>query len=114
MKSLMQHMKNKKGQILELIGGTVIAFMILIFVIFAVLYGISTLNPSSFFTAGSVNANATSSLTGNLTSGVAQFGSYIPTVLIVLGVVLVLSVIALLILYVRKMQEHSGGSSGGL
>lgn len=94
---------NKRGQTIELIGGTVVGFMILIFMIFAVLYGISALNPASFFTAGSNEANATTSLVGNLTAGTATFGSYIPTVLTVLAVVLVLAGIAILIIYVRRM-----------
>jgi Na+-transporting methylmalonyl-CoA/oxaloacetate decarboxylase gamma subunit len=103
--------RNKKGQMLELIGGTVVGLMVLIFTIFAVLYGISALNPSSFFTAGSASANATTSLQNNLTQGVGSFGSYIPTVLLVLGVVLVLAAIAILIVYVRRMQ---GGGTGQL
>ena len=104
--------KNKRGQTLDLISSTVVGFLVLIFVIFAVLFGISALNPSSFFAAGSANANATNTLTSNLTTGVSQFGQYIPTVMIVLGVVLVMSAIVLLILYIRRTQGATGGSSG--
>ena len=104
---------NKRGQTLELIGGTVIGFMVLIFLVFAVLYGISALNPASFFTANSASANATTQLQNNLTSGVASFAGYIPTIMTVLAVVLVLSAIVILILYVRRMQAGSG-SVGGL
>ena len=108
MKSIL---KNKKGQTLELISGTVLAFMVLIFTIFAVLYGISALNPGSFFAAG-VNQNAVNSLTQNLTDGVGnQFANKIPTVFVVLAVVLVLSAIAVLIIYVRRM---GGGSAATL
>ena len=112
MKSLL-FSKNKRGQTLDLISGTVVGFLVLIFVIFAVLFGISALNPSSFFAAGSANANATNALTANLTSGVSQFGYYIPTVMIVLGVVLVMSAIVLLILYIKRTQSATG-SGGGL
>jgi hypothetical protein len=105
-------LSNKKGQTLDLIAGTVVGFMVLIFVIFAVLFGISALNPSSFFTAGSNEANSTSQLQANLTTGVAQFGKYIPTVMIVLGVVLVMSAIVLLILYIRRTQGATGSGSG--
>lgn len=103
---------NKKGQTLDLISGTVVGFLVLIFVIFAVLFGISALNPASFFTTGSANANATNQLTSNLTDGVAQFAKYIPTVMIVLGVVLVISAVVLLILYVRRTQGSVGGGGG--
>jgi len=105
----------KKGQTLNLISTTVIGFMILIFMIFAVLYGISVLNPGSFFAAGSASANSTNLLVNNLTSGVGQFAGFIPTVLIILGVVLALSGIVLLVLYVRRMQAAgSGGGGAGL
>ena len=105
---------NKKGQTLSVIGGTVLAFMVLIFTIFAVLFGIAKLNPSSFFTASSAEANATSYLTGNLTSGVGQFAGYIPTVLIILGVVLAISAIVLLILYIKRIQGVGGEGGASL
>jgi Na+-transporting methylmalonyl-CoA/oxaloacetate decarboxylase gamma subunit len=111
MKSLFA--KNKRGQTLDLISGTVVGFMVLIFIVFAVLFGISALNPTAFFTSGSAEANATGQLQANLTSGVAQFGKYIPTVMLVLGVVLVMSAIVLLILYIRRTQGATG-SAGGL
>lgn len=102
---------NKKGQTIELIGGTVVGFMVLIFLIFAVLYGIAALNPSTFFATGSGSANATLGLQNNLTTGVQNLGNYVPTIFTVLAVVLVLAGIVILILYVRRMQ---GGASGGL
>lgn len=106
--------KNKKGQTLELIGGTIIGFMVIIFLVFAVLFGISSLNPGSFFTSGSADQNATNALTGNLTSGVGAFAGYIPEVLTVLAVVVILSAIALLILYVRRMQGSAGSGGSAL
>lgn len=105
---------NKRGQTLNVISGTVIGFMILIFLIFAVLFGISALNPSSFFTAGSTEANATIDLTQNLTSGVSQFGGYIPSVMKVLAVVLILAAIVLLVFYVNRMRDTAGTGTGGL
>lgn len=110
----MLFMKNKKGQTINLISGTVLAFMVMIFLVFAVLYGISALNPSSFFTTGSAEANATTKLVTNLTTGVSSFGDYIPKLFAVLGVVLILSAIVLLILYVKRMQGSAGGSTSGL
>jgi len=101
---------SKRGQTLELVSGTTLGFLTLIVLMFSVLYAVSVLNPSSFFTAASANANSTNALTQNLTQGVGSFGSYIPTVFLVLGVVLVLSIIFVLIVYVRRM---GGGSSSG-
>ena len=110
MKSLSRRM-SKKGQVLNAVSGLVIGIMVLIFTIFAVLYGIAKLNPSSFFTTGSADANATALLTANLTSGVGQFAGYIPTILVILGVVLAISGIVILVAYVRRM---GGGGAGGL
>lgn len=109
----MRKIMNKKGQTLNIITATVIGFLVLIFMVFAVLFGIAKLDPSSFFSTSSAEANATTDLTRNLTTGVSQFGAYIPTILTVLGVVMVLGGIVLLILYVRRMQV-GGGSGGGL
>ena len=105
----MRKIMNKRGQVLNAISGVVIGIMVLIFTMFAVLFGISKLAPSSFFTTGSLDANATTSLQGNLTSGVSQFGQYIPTILVILGVVLAISGIVILIAYVRRMQSGGGG-----
>lgn len=105
----MKPMNNKGQQMSKVIFGTVIGIMVLIFGIFGVLFGISTLNPSSFFTASTPEANATSDLTANLTVGVSNFGARIPTVLLVLGVVFVLVAIVLLIAYVKRMESVGGG-----
>lgn len=104
---------NKKGQVINATSSTVLGIMVLIFLIFAVLYGIATLNPASFFTAGSSDANATTALQQNLTSGISSFAGQIPTVFKVLAVVLALGAILILIIYVRRMQV-GGGVAGGL
>ena len=102
---------NKRGQVINIISGSVISFLALILIIFAVLFGVSALNPSSFFTAGSANANVTTAMVSNLTSGVSNVTTYIPTVFIILGVVLALSAILLLIVFVRRMQAGGGGGT---
>ena len=107
----MRKIMNKRGQTVELVSATVLGFMIIIFTIFAVLYGISALNPGSFFAANSANQNATNTLTQNLTGGIQTFSQQIPTVFAVLAVVLVLSGIAVLIIYVRRM---AGGGMASL
>lgn len=103
---------NKKGQVIDLTSNTVISVMVLVFVVVAVLFGIAALDPSTFFTTGTPEANATKSLTGNLTKGVGvDFAGKLPTVFLVLGVVLALSAIAVLIMYVRRMGAGGTGSS---
>ena len=107
---------NNKGEISEIIngvGGAVFAFMFLIFVVFAVLYGISALNPGSFFTANSAEQNATNDMTRNLTSGISQFSGKIPTIFLVLGIILILGGLVILIAYVSRMRSVGGAGSGG-
>lgn len=114
MKSLYSQMK-KRGQVIGLVGGTIMGLLGLIFLVFAVLYAISVLNPSGFFPAASASANATAALQNNLTTGVAAFSNFTVPIFSILGVVLVLAGILVLILYVRRMQQGAGGSGiGGL
>ena len=108
----MRSIMNKRGQVTELVGGTVLGVLTLVFLIFAVLFAISSLNPASFFTANSANANVTTAMVNNVTNGVGNFSQYIPTVMLVLGVVFVLSGILILIIYVRRMS--TGGGAGTL
>jgi len=103
---------NKRGQIVDTISGTALSIMTMIFLIFAVLFGIAALNPGGFFTANSKEANATGYLVSNLTDGVGQVGAYIPVTFKVLGVILALGAIVLLIVVVRRMQ--GGGEGAGL
>lgn len=104
---------SQKGQVsVNGVTTVVVSIMVFIFVVFAVLYGISTLNPSSFFTANSLDANATRDLQQNLTAGISNFGSKIPTAFTVLAVVFILGFIALLIFTVYRFT--SGNRGGGL
>lgn len=107
---------NKRGQTIQLVTGTVMGLMVLFFLIFAVLFGISALDPSTFFNSGSAsdNASATSvqGFQGNITSGIGEFGSKLPTVFVILGVVLCIAGIVILVLYVRRMQQTGGGGGG--
>lgn len=107
----MLFMKNKKGQAINMVSGTVLGFLTLIFIIFAVLFAISILNPAGFFT-DATNGNATAALTGNLTKGVSDFGSYIPSVFKILAVVVILAGLLLLVFYILRMRGGSG--AGGL
>lgn len=105
---------NKRGQVIGLVNQNVIGIMMLIFFVFAALFGIAALNPSGFFTAGSAEANSTKALQANLTAGVDQFGGYIPTGFKVLGVLFALGFVILLVVYIRRMSDAGGTSGGGL
>lgn len=104
-------LKEKGGQTIKLVSGTVLGLVILVFLVFGGLFGIATLNPSSFFTANSAEANATANLQANLTEGVSNFGAKLPSVFTIFGVLLIIAGIVLLVFYIRRM-ESSGGSGG--
>lgn len=106
--------KDKKGQIVNTISGTVLSLLVMIFIIFAVIFGIAVLNPGGFFTAGTPESYAIGNLSTNLTYGVGQFGIQIPNVFKILAVVLVLAGIVLLVLYIARMRQVGGGGGVGL
>lgn len=114
LENLARREMKRKGQTLDLVTTTVISLMIFVFVVFAVLFGISSLNPGSFFAAGSANQNATNQLVSNTTTGIANFGNQIPTAFIVLGVVFILGFIGLLLLIVRRFAGQASGGAGSL
>lgn len=104
--------KEKKGQTINLVSGSVIAFMALIFTIVIVLFAVSTLSGIGFFDAGSAEETAVNNTLGNFTSGIELFVSNVPTVFLVFGILLIVAVLVLLLLYIRRTQLGSGG--GGL
>ena len=104
---------NRKGQVIDLITGTVIAIVIMIFIIFALLFGISSLNPAGFFTAGSASNNATLALQTNTTGLIQNFSQQLPTAGTIFGIVLLLAVLGILILMIVRWKEHSSMSGTG-
>lgn len=105
---------NKKGQTLNLVIATVVGLLILILTVFAALFGIATLDPATFFTAGSASRNATQALQDNTTTLVSNFSQRLVTVGTVLGVVLVLGALAILILYVTRFRGAAGAGGSPL
>jgi len=101
--------QDKKGQggglvtglvmgIAGLVIGTIIAFVI-----------VSTLNDASLLTTGSNEANSTTYMIGNFTSGVNEVSEKLPTVLLVAAIVLILGVLAILVAIWQKMRIGGGG-----
>ena len=102
---------NRRGQVVGLVGDNLIAILGLVVVVIAVLIAFGALSPTSFFSANSLNANATNALIQNTTIAAGSFGGNIPTAFTVFGVVFILGFLAILIYVVVKMK--SAGSSGG-
>jgi beta-lactamase regulating signal transducer with metallopeptidase domain len=104
--------KYRKGQALDIANSTMIGLLVLIVTVLAVLLAISTLNPGSFFTAGSLERNATVAVAANTTQVASNFSQQIPVVGTILGIVLILGFIGLLIFIVRRFA--SGGQTSTL
>ncbi len=100
-----------RGQILSNVTGVVTGLALLIFVVFAFLYGLSALNPGTFFTAGSASQNATNQAVANYTTGIATFFNQVPTAMNILGVVLILAFVGILLSVVMRYRDSAGAGS---
>jgi hypothetical protein len=107
-------MKNKKGQVINLITGTIVGLLVMALVVVAVLFGISAINPASFFGTATAAQNATNSFTYNITAGTVEVANKFPTVMLILAGVLALAGIVILIGYVRNLQSTAGGTGNTL
>lgn len=110
--------QSKKGQVLNTVVATFVGLFVLILIGFAVLLGISSLDPVSFFPAAAenqtnVSIDAMQNSINNLTTGFSAFTTQIPTIMTILGVVVVLAALAILILIVVRIRGASG-SAGAL
>ena len=95
-------LSNKKGQMsgsnpLGLVIGLVVGICFLIFIYFALQFGITILNPSGFFAVGSASANSTNDIQNNLTNGVSLFAGYLPTIFKIIALVVILGFLGLMI-----------------
>jgi hypothetical protein len=107
-------LKNKRGQIVDQATGVIVGIAVAIFIVFALLLGLSSLNPGSFFTSGSNEQNVTNGMVLNYTTGIGQFFAQIPTAMKVLGIVLILGFIGLLVAVVVGFRRTAGVSGGNL
>lgn len=98
---------NKRGGVVgDLVAGTggLIITVVLILVV------VSTLLGANLLTANSVEANATTNLKNNFTSGIDNVSAKIPTILLIGAVVLLFGVLVLLVQRAKVMTVGGGGS----
>lgn len=103
-------LKNKKGQTGGLVTGLVFGIAALVIGVIIAFVITSTLSGAGLLTAGSAEANATTLLTGNFTSGVNNVSAKLPTVLLVAAIVLILGTLAVLVGVWQRMRMGGGGS----
>lgn len=97
---------NKKGQLARntVVGiGSLVITLIIAFVV------ISQITGANLLTANSAEDNATDRLTGNLSSGVNNISTKIPTFFTIIAAVLILGFVVLL----WRQFQGSGLASGG-
>lgn len=104
---------NKKGQIIDTTTSVIIGLFVLVLIVFAILFGISALDPTSFFTAGSAEQQSVNNSLLNFTKGVNNFFAQIPAAMKILGVVLIIGFLALLIVIVIRFRGQAGAGNGG-
>ena len=102
-----QLMVGKKGQA-GLITGLVFGLAALIIGVIISFIIVSTLNNANLLTSLSSEANATTRLINNFTSGVDNVSGKVPTVLLVAAIDLILGVLALLVGVWQKMRLGGG------
>lgn len=106
---------NKKGQVINTATVTLLSILGLIITAFIIFFLIAVLNPASFFTAGSAQANSTNALVANSTEMVSQFSQRLPTVGLLLGLTLLIAVFLIIFFYIQKIRQAGvGGGGGGL
>ena len=107
-KSFVEKMKDKRGVLgLETVGAVIITLLVLAVIAIAVFLALDSLNTAGLFTSGSQSANDTTNLIANITSGTTDFFSNIPTVMTILGAVVIILAVVLIILAVGRI---SGGA----
>lgn len=105
----------KKGQVVDTALTVIITLFVGILIVFAILFGLSSLSPLTFFAAGSAERQSVNESIRNFTNGIEQFFQQIPAAMKILGVVLIIGFLALLIAIVVRFRSNAGvGGGGGL
>lgn len=102
----------KKGVLgLETTKAVMISFLILAVIGVSTILALTSLGNSSIFATGSAGANATDSITNNVSDGVVTFFGSTTTVFSILVVVVIILAIAIII---AAVSRFGGSAPGGL
>lgn len=102
--------KDKKGQVgFNLTKSAVIVILTIIILLFAGLITVTQLKNSGVFTSGSAGDNDTTNLMNNFSYGATKLGGYVPTVMIMLGVLILIGIVVVLIVFISR---STGGGTG--
>lgn len=105
----LRKLNSKRGQMsLDLVGKILVAALVLTVTAIAIFLAMDALQGSNLFTANSASDNATDNIIGNVTDGTESFFENIPTILTILGVVAIMTGIAILIVVVKRSGQGGG------
>jgi len=102
-------MENKKGQTGQ-IGGLVAGIIGLVFLVVIGFVSINVLTDANLLTSGSNFDNASGAMIANLTTGVGNVSTKIPTIFTIAAAVLLLGFVVFLVLRARQTQQAQGGT----
>lgn len=102
---------NKKGQVFDLVIGSVISLLVFLVVVIAVLLAMGSLG-RAIILPGQANF-AVNATIDNTSQGITGFAQNIPVAFVVFGIVFILSIVGVLIAIVLRFR-NAGGGSGGL
>lgn len=104
-------MKNKRGMLgLETVKGVMISLLVIAVIAIAVILALVSLRDSGIFTTGSAEANGTTNIINNITTGIISFFKNVPTFFVLLGVVVLILIIAIVIYSVSRFGDGRGES----
>lgn len=105
---MLKSMKYKKGA--GVVTSTVMGVGALIIGVIITFVIVSTLNNANLLTTNSAEANTTNNLITNFTTGIANVGNKIPTILLIVAVVFLFGALVLLVRQ-SQLMGIGGGSS---
>ena len=101
---------NKKGVLgLDTAKAFILAILTIAVIAFAVIIALSELDDTNVLTSGSKEANDTTNVLNNVTTGVADFFSNAPTWFSLLAITIIIIIIGLVIIVVNRFGKGSGG-----
>src|SRR5437773_1646167 len=95
--------KDKKGILgLDTVKGVIISLLTLAVIAISVFLALVSLRNANIFAASSQEANQTTNIINNITSGTSSFFTNVPTIFTLLGVVVLILIISIIIIAVTR------------
>lgn len=101
---------DKRGVLgLETVGSVIITLLVLAVTAIAVFLALVSLQNANLFTTASASANNTNYIINNITGGTTTFFNNIPTIMTILGAVVIILAVTLILFAVYRFSNRSEG-----